>query len=555
MEPQLTKGGQMAITVGELLQLPHLRMTLTAGAGGLDREISWVHTSDLPDPWEWLGSGELLLTNGTGLSSDESAQVAFIERLAETGASGLGIGLGMSGPPLASEVARRADELRLPLVAVPYSMPFTAVVRAVADANDREESRQLGRVARLYELLRTSVLAGRPGPEMFRKLGQELDVRLYLVDPETGRSVFGDGECTSFAAALIASYAAHGNTIPGVLRLSQDGAVPGHAGAVAVAVPGDQPTVLVAEPVGTQLPSLVLLHHIATGGALELAQLIAAQERQRRLGADLLAGLMDRRMDGRVAQPQIADLGLDLAVSVLAVTRAGPAASADLPGSNGAGLPGANGADLPGANGVDLPGRNRADLPGGTSADLHRRLDRSRVPHLLLRRDRLLYVALPEGAAEAHLLPEPSDPAWTVGISDRIAMAGRLPDAVQEARWALGAAEAEKRPLVRYGDQTALLLPRSAIEARALVSRILGPLIRADAEHGTDYVNTLRMVLEHDRSWLLASAELHIHKQTLGYRIRKIEQLTGRGLARTEHLAEWWFALRAHDLLAGRHLN
>ncbi len=196
-----------------------------------------------------------------------------------------------------------------------------------------------------------------------------------------------------------------------------------------------------------------------------------------------------------------------------------------------------------------------ADLPGGTGADLHRRLDRSRVPHLLLCRDRLLYVALPEGAAEAHLLPEPSDPARTVGISDRIAVAGRLPDAVQEARWALGAAEAEKRPLVRYGDQTALLLPRSAIEARALVSRILGPLIRADAEHGTDYVNTLRMVLEHDRSWLLASAELHIHKQTLGYRIRKIEQLTDRGLARTEHLAEWWFALRAHDLLAGRHLN
>jgi len=509
----------MSITVRELLQLPHLRMTLTAGAGGLDREITWVHTSDLPDPWEWLGSGELLLTNGTGLSPDEPAQVAFIERLAETGASGLGIGLGMSGPPLGSRVSRRADELHFPLVAVPYSMPFTAVVRAVADANDREESRQLGRVARLYELLRTSVLAGRPGPEMFRKLGHELDVRLFLVDPETGLSVFGDGQGTSFAAALIASYAAHGNTIPGVLRLSRAGAAPGDAGAVAVAVPGDQPTVLVAEPVGNQLPSLVLLHHIATGGALELAQLAAAQERQRRLGADLLSQLMDRRIDERVAEPQIADLGLDLAVSVLVVARAGPAS---------------------------------------TGADLHRRLDRARVPHLLLNRDGVLYIALPEGAAQAHLLAEPREagaPAWPAGISDRITAAGRLPDAAQEARWALGAAEAEKRALVRYGDETALLLPRSATEAQILVARILGPLIRADAEHGSDYVNTLRVVLDHDRSWLLASAQLHIHKQTLGYRIRKIEQLTGRGLARTEHLAEWWFALRAHDLLAGRHLN
>ena len=92
-------------------------------------------------------------------------------------------------------------------------------------------------------------------------------------------------------------------------------------------------------------------------------------------------------------------------------------------------------------------------------------------------------------------------------------------------------------------------------EAQALVSRIIGPLITHDAEHGTAYVSTLRAVLACDRSWQPAAAELHIHKQTLGYRIRKIEHLTGRGLARTEHLAELWFALRAHDLLRGRQVT
>ena len=82
----------MSITVRELLQLPHLQLSLTAGAAGLDREVSWVHTSDLPEPWEWLGSGELLLTNGTGLSPAEGDQLRYIERLAETGASGLNLG-------------------------------------------------------------------------------------------------------------------------------------------------------------------------------------------------------------------------------------------------------------------------------------------------------------------------------------------------------------------------------------------------------------------------------------------------------------------------------
>ena len=502
----------MSITVRELLQLPHLRLTLTAGTAGLDRKVSWVHSSDLPNPWEWLGPAELLLTNQPSLSPGEAAQVRFLERLAETGVSGLGIGVGMAGPALSARACRRADELALPLVAVPYSVPFTAVARAVADANGREEALVLGRVARLYELLRTSVIAGRPGAEMFRRLGEELGVRLYLLDPETGLSLFGDAESTSFAPALVASYAAHGNAIPGVLRLRRPQAAEGEPEALAVEVPGAQPTVLIAEPVGGELPSLVLLHHIATGGALELAQLAAVQERQRRLGADLLSQLLDRGIDPRLAQSLITEAGLDLAASVLAVARA----------------------------------ETDQDC-----ADLHRKLARSHLPHLLLDRDHLLYVVLPEAALDGHLASALAESA-RIGSSARLATAARLPEAVQEARWALGAAEAENRALVRYGDQTALLLPRSVTEARALVSRILGPLVTNDAEHGTTYVDTLRVILQHNRSWQLAAAELHIHKQTLGYRIRKIEQLTGRGLTRTEHLAEWWFALRAHDLLTGR---
>jgi len=172
------------------------------------------------------------------LDTKEPAQVHFVERMAESGASGLAFGLGTGGPPLTGGASRRADELALPLLTVPFSVPFTAIVRAVADANDREESRQLWRVARLYELLRTSVAAGRPGPETFRRLGEELGVRLYLVDPATGLSLFDDHQETVYAAALATSYAAHGNAIPGMLRLRLPDAAPGEICAVAVAVPG-----------------------------------------------------------------------------------------------------------------------------------------------------------------------------------------------------------------------------------------------------------------------------------------------------------------------------
>jgi purine catabolism regulator len=432
----------MSITVGELLGLPHLHMKLLAGAAGLDREISWVHTSDLPQPWGWLGFGELLLTNGTGLSPEGPEQARFVERLAGAGASGLGIGLGMSGPPLTGQLHERADALRLPVVTVPYSMQFTAVVRAVADANTGEQ-------ARLYELLRTSVLTGRSVPELFRKLGLEL-----------------------------------------------------------------------------------LPHHIATGGALEIAQLTAAQERRRRLGEQLLGQLLDRRVTTEAAAAQLAETGVDLAACVLAVTRTG---------RDGTGTQHGAGAQA-----------RTAD------ARIHRKLARAGVPHLLLERDGLLQVVLPADQVTACLLPEipgPPGDGPAMGASGSIGAVHRLPDAAHEARWALAAAESERRPLVRYGEETASLLPRSAAEAQALVGRILGPLLRHDADHGTAYLDTLRALLDHDRSWQRAAAAVHVHKQTLGYRLRKIEQLTGRGVTRTEHLAEWWFALRAHDLLTGRHLQ
>ncbi|TVZ05283.1 PucR family transcriptional regulator [Trebonia kvetii] len=504
----------MAITVRDLIRLPHLRFTVVAGEAGLDNEVSWVHTSDLPEPWKWHGAGELLLTNTVGLPAEEAEQVQFVERLSECDASGLGIGLGLSGPSLLAGARRRADELALPLLTVPLSTPFTAIVRAVADANSREESRQLWRVSRLYELLRTSAAAGSSGQELFRKLGEELGVRLSVVDPATGHSLFGEGECR-YAAELAAGYGTHGNTLPAMLTLRPPHAEPGAVAAVAVAMPGEHPTALVVEFTDGQLPSMVLLHHVAVGGALELARLMESQERMRRLGSNTLTRLLDRRIDSHAAQLQLAELGLDLAKCVLiAASAAGD----------------------------------------GTAA--HRRLAAARVPHALLHRDHTVYFLLPatalDTAVAAEIWPSPGGGTARLGVSDRITSPSRVADAAQEARWALAVASASGQRAANYGDESMTLPPRTPAEARVLVSRILAPLIRHDAGHSTDYVATLQTFLRTDRSWRDAAAELHIHRQTLGYRLRKIEQLTGRGVTRTDHIAQWWLALRARDLLAGQ---
>ena len=217
----------MTMTVQELLDRPRLQLTLVGGASGLDREITWAHASDLPAPWDWLGPGELLLTNGTGIGASADAQVHFAGQLARIGASGLVMGLGTGGAPVTPELAARAGELDLPVLTVPYSIRFSDIARAVAGANDRQVQEQLGDVAQFYDLLRLSLAAGDLGPATFDSLGRRLGLRLHLVDAETGASVFDDQAAGPLGRLLARSVADHGNAIPGLLRLSRDGSADG----------------------------------------------------------------------------------------------------------------------------------------------------------------------------------------------------------------------------------------------------------------------------------------------------------------------------------------
>ena len=191
------------------------------------------------------------------------------------------------------ELAERAGELELPLLTVPYSIRFSDIVRAVAEANDEHGPEQLGDVAQFYDLLRLSLAAGDLGPATVDSLGRRLGLRLHLVDAETGASVFDDQAVVPLGNALARSVADHGHAIPGLLRLSSDGSADGDVRALAVAVPGDPLTALIVEPLGGRLPGVAVLQHVAIAGAVQLAQIVSQRQRDRRQGAETLAQLLD----------------------------------------------------------------------------------------------------------------------------------------------------------------------------------------------------------------------------------------------------------------------
>lgn len=511
----------MSITVRDLAGQPQLRIEVLAGAAGLDAEVTWAHSSDLAEPWDWLAGGELLMKNGRTLPRASARQTALIEGLVQARAAALVIGTDPETPPLAGRALARADQLGLPVLRVPYSVSFILLSRTVADASMHEESRRLARASRIYTTIRDGVADSDPAT-FARRLGAELGCELSILDTATLTSVL-DGIpplAGRAAAGLRAALARHGGAVPGLLRVPAGG---GRA-AVAVELPYEEPTLLVAQYADSHPVDLALLQHAATAAAVELAHASLRLEHQRQLGTELFAQLLDARLDAATAARQLAAHGLD-------------------------------------------PARTRLLAARGSAADDQRRLHiglrRRQVDHLLIRRGEVFLVLLgdpvagPDGGPIGFVRDRLAG-AGGIGVSNVLGDQLRVPAAAREAMWALAVAAgpgdragAPATPLAFYGAAAPLPALRDPAEAQALVDRVLGPLIRYDQASGGELLRSLAAFLGCRRSWQRTAERLSVHRQTVVYRMERVEQITGRTLSETGDLAELWLALAAYEVLTG----
>jgi purine catabolism regulator len=70
-------------------------------------------------------------------------------------------------------------------------------------------------------------------------------------------------------------------------------------------------------------------------------------------------------------------------------------------------------------------------------------------------------------------------------------------------------------------------------------------VLEYDETHASQLADSLRAFLEENRSWQKAAERLQVHKQTLVYRMRRVEELTSRRLSDTGDVADLWLALQA----------
>lgn len=137
-----------------------------------------------------------------------------------------------------------------------------------------------------------------------------------------------------------------------------------------------------------------------------------------------------------------------------------------------------------------------------------------------------------------------------VGLAIGVSAPAGLPAAAiafKQADQALSVARRRGVPLVEHEDVAAgSVLPLLADDAvRAFADGLLRALREHDATGRGDLVASLRAWLSRHGQWDAAAAELGVHRHTLRYRMRRVEEILGRSLDDPDVRMELWLALKA----------
>lgn len=140
----------MSVRLQDVLAHPTLSAAdpvVRAAAGSAARtQLRWIHSSEILDIAPLLDGGELLLTGGEALAlASEERRVSYIRQLAERGVAALAIETGAALPSLPSSMVAAAEEAGLPLIELRKVVPFVSVMQAINSSLVSESVSQLRR--------------------------------------------------------------------------------------------------------------------------------------------------------------------------------------------------------------------------------------------------------------------------------------------------------------------------------------------------------------------------------------------------------------------------
>ncbi|MFJ2218142.1 PucR family transcriptional regulator [Streptomyces sp. NPDC101062] len=528
----------MPPTLASLVQHSALHLTVHAGEDRLSTPVRWVHASELADPVPYMEGGELLLITATTLdAADAGAMRRYVRRLADAGIAGLGFAVGVNYEDIPEALVGAARDVGLPLLGVPRRTPFLAISKAVSAALAADQYRAVTAGFEVQRELTRAALSEGPAA-LLERLAAHVDGWAALYDA-SGAVVAAAPEWAARRAARLTGEVERLSERPAPASAVVGGADAGDASGdaedrVELQSLGTGRRVRGALAVGTGA-ALGTAERYAVHSAVALLTLTtersrALQAAEQRLGAAVLRMLLSGQPDH--ARTVAGDLygGLLDAPFRLLIAESTPGA-----GSAAA-----------------AQGGTETDHPLQVLTDAIEAVASRAGEAVLVVPDgehRLAAVASDGGAVVASLAGyarlESEEVGVVTGLSaptGPIATAG----AYKQAEQALSVARRRGMALVEHEELAAgSILPLLADDAvRAFAEGMLRALRDHDAKGRGDLVASLRAWLSRHGQWDAAAADLGVHRHTLRYRMRRVEEILGRSLDDPDVRMELWLALK-----------
>lgn len=187
----------MNLPVKEILAFPILRSaTVKTGQRVLtDRVVEWV--SVIENPVEnFVRENEFVLTTGIGCNQDEEQLLRFVEDVYESGASALAIATGRHVFDIPPIVSRFAEDRNFILIEIPWEIRFADIVHEIMRHLMDDRIEQDERPKDIQQQLIQMILEGRTIQVIAAFIEAEIDKQVLIVN-DKGEMVAGSANVTA----------------------------------------------------------------------------------------------------------------------------------------------------------------------------------------------------------------------------------------------------------------------------------------------------------------------------------------------------------------------
>lgn len=189
----------MTFTLGSLLDQEDLGLRLVAGgAEGRSRPIAGAHAIEIANPVRWLDPHWVMLTTGVRLRHNVAAQRELVAELDRGGITALGFAEEITFKAVPRPIMEEAERRSFPVFAVPYQTPYRAIISFVNRSVLSNDFYVLQRSISMQNSLMDALGAERPEEGLVTRLATLLGSTVLVYGPD-GRLRASQGEAPAAA--------------------------------------------------------------------------------------------------------------------------------------------------------------------------------------------------------------------------------------------------------------------------------------------------------------------------------------------------------------------